>query len=271
MPLIQWFTIGEFAKLTGVTERTLRFYDKKSLLKPSGYNEQGHRLYSNKDIVQLQKILTLKYLDYPLEEIAEHLQKPEPDLQSSLAFQYELLLQKREHLDQVIATLGRVQNILHETENVETDYLLMAIYMLQHEEKQKEWLLQRFSKPTVDALFMEGRPEERLEFERKTIALISELKKLGKEGKSADDPVVQEKGTELLNVMISAVEAGALEELVQQIDVEQLADELVLFPDFFQEDEAFLKQVFENMDESLINRLFQSKGSSAEQEERPNE
>lgn len=36
MPPIQWFTIGEFAKLTSVTERTLRFYDKRSLLKPSG-------------------------------------------------------------------------------------------------------------------------------------------------------------------------------------------------------------------------------------------
>ncbi|WP_353961243.1 MerR family transcriptional regulator [Paenibacillus sp. S-12] len=56
------YTVKAFAKLTGVTERTLHFYDRKGLLAPSSYNEHGHRLYSKDDIPTMQKIITLKYL-----------------------------------------------------------------------------------------------------------------------------------------------------------------------------------------------------------------
>ena len=55
------YPIGAFAKMTAITERTLRYYDRKGLLKPSSRNEQGHRYYTDKDLIQLQKILTLKY------------------------------------------------------------------------------------------------------------------------------------------------------------------------------------------------------------------
>lgn len=81
------FTVGKFAKLTGVTERTLRYYDRRGLLKPSKYNKQGHRLYTENDLFKLQNILTLKYLDFSLEDIAEYLQKPGQDLKDSLAAQ----------------------------------------------------------------------------------------------------------------------------------------------------------------------------------------
>lgn len=243
------YTIGEFAKLTEVTERTLRYYDKKSLLKPSEYNAQGHRMYSDKDIIQLQKILTLKFLDFSLEEIAEQLQHSESDWASSLNLQHELLLKKREHLDKVIDTLERVQNILQETKEMETDYLLMLIYTLQHEEKQKTWFLQRFSQKTVDALFLEDRPEVKFEFERKAMSLISELQKFRREGKSPVDPEVQKKGKELLELILSSVDPAALEELTQQVEDEELLDP-ILFPDFFKGEETFLSQVFENLDRS---------------------
>lgn len=251
------YTIGEFAKLTQVTERTLRFYDKKSLLKPSSYNEHGHRLYSNKDILQLQKILTLKYLDYTLEEITEYLDNPELDLKSSLRFQHEALQKKREHLDQVIDTLERVQYILQETDQIEPDYLLMLIYMLQHETKQKEWFMQHFSKSTVDALFMEGRSEERLEFERKSMALISQIKQYGKEGKAPDDPLVQEKCMEVLQLISSIIEPGVVEELAGRIEeLEASSDHL--FPDFLllQDEEEFLQQAFGVLDQSKVQDVF---------------
>lgn len=244
------FTIGEFAKLTDVTERTLRYYDKKALLKPSGYNAQGHRMYSDKDIIQLQKILTLKYLDFTLEEIAEHLQEPESDLTNSLSFQHELLLKKREHLDKVIETLDRVQNLVQETEHLESDYLLMSIHAIQNEEKQKAWFLQRFSQKTVDAIFLEGRPQARIEFERKAASLISELKKLSREGKSPVDPTVQEIGGELIRLIFSSVDRTALEELMQQTEDDLL--DPILFPDFFKGEETFLSEVFQNLDDSIL-------------------
>jgi len=54
---------------TGVTTRTLRFYDRKGLPKPSHLSESGRRFYTDKDLLTLQNILVLKYLGYSLDEI----------------------------------------------------------------------------------------------------------------------------------------------------------------------------------------------------------
>ncbi|MCQ6561803.1 MerR family transcriptional regulator [Paenibacillus mendelii] len=61
--------VGEIAKLTGLTVRTLRFYDQIGLFSPSGQTESGHRLYSESDLSRLQQILSLKELGLSLEEI----------------------------------------------------------------------------------------------------------------------------------------------------------------------------------------------------------
>src|SRR5699024_9358666 len=94
------FTVGSFAKLTGITERALRYYDRKGLLTPSDYNQQGHRLYTHDNLVEVQKILTLKYLGYSLEEIGEHLENSGRNIMVSLNEQANLLQQKRDHIDQ---------------------------------------------------------------------------------------------------------------------------------------------------------------------------
>ncbi|MDN4072926.1 MerR family transcriptional regulator [Fictibacillus terranigra] len=65
----QHWKIGDIAKLTGLTVRTLRFYDQIELFSPSGYSDSGHRLYNESDIKQLHHILSLKDLGLSLEEI----------------------------------------------------------------------------------------------------------------------------------------------------------------------------------------------------------
>ncbi|MFD0715687.1 MerR family transcriptional regulator [Paenibacillus sp. GCM10027626] len=60
---------GDLAKLTGLTVRTLRFYDQIGLFSPSGQTESGHRLYSESDLSRLHQILSLKELGFSLEEI----------------------------------------------------------------------------------------------------------------------------------------------------------------------------------------------------------
>lgn len=55
-----FMTIGEVAKKMGVTVRTLQYYDKEGLLSPSKQSEGGRRLYSNKDLIMLHQILSLK-------------------------------------------------------------------------------------------------------------------------------------------------------------------------------------------------------------------
>ncbi|WP_334072578.1 MULTISPECIES: MerR family transcriptional regulator [Paenibacillus] len=61
--------VGELARLTGLTVRTLRFYDQIGLFSPSGQTESGHRLYNESDLSRLHQILSLKELGLSLEEI----------------------------------------------------------------------------------------------------------------------------------------------------------------------------------------------------------
>ena len=61
-----YYTSGEFARRANVTIRTIRYYDKQGILKPSLVNEAGYRLYTDEDFGRLQKILSLKYLGFSL-------------------------------------------------------------------------------------------------------------------------------------------------------------------------------------------------------------
>ena len=64
-----YFTTGQFARLANVTERTIRYYDKQGLLKPSFIMENGYRKYSEDDFIRLQRIISLKQLGFSLNEI----------------------------------------------------------------------------------------------------------------------------------------------------------------------------------------------------------
>lgn len=71
----QHWKIGDLAKLTGLTVRTLRFYDQIGLFSPSEHSDSGHRLYNEADIKQLNQILSLKDLGLTLEEIQSVLKR----------------------------------------------------------------------------------------------------------------------------------------------------------------------------------------------------
>jgi DNA-binding transcriptional MerR regulator len=68
--------IGELAKRTGLTVRTLHHYDEIGLLKPSLHSEAGHRLYTAGDVARLQQVLSARRLGFSLEEIRECLDRP---------------------------------------------------------------------------------------------------------------------------------------------------------------------------------------------------
>lgn len=95
-----FFTTGEFAKRANVSIRTIRYYDKVGILKPTVINESGYRLYSESDYARLQKILSLKFLGYSLEEITE-ITKNDKDsdyIKKSLQLQLRLIKTKMEHM-----------------------------------------------------------------------------------------------------------------------------------------------------------------------------
>lgn len=76
--------INKVGELTGVTVRTLRYYDKIGLLKPASKTEGGHRLYTNEEIKKLQQVQFLKKVGFPLQEIKNMLDFNEWDWSDSL-------------------------------------------------------------------------------------------------------------------------------------------------------------------------------------------
>ncbi|MBQ8568885.1 MAG: MerR family transcriptional regulator [Oscillospiraceae bacterium] len=98
--------IKEFAKLTGVSVRTLHYYDKIGLLKPSTVDEQnGYRFYDERCLERMQEILFYRELDFSLKEIDEILSSPDYDKQAALKEQKHLLTLKKQRLDRLIKAL----------------------------------------------------------------------------------------------------------------------------------------------------------------------
>lgn len=71
MKLPGYYSSGDFARMANVSVRTIRFYDKQNILKPSYVNPSGARFYTDSDLARLQQILLLKYLGFSLDDIKE--------------------------------------------------------------------------------------------------------------------------------------------------------------------------------------------------------
>ena len=102
--------IKEFAELTGVSVRTLHYYDEIGLLKPSEVDAQnGYRFYDEKSLERMQEILFYRELDFSLKTISEILSSPDYDKQQALSRQRKLLLAKKERLEQLIMAIDSVE------------------------------------------------------------------------------------------------------------------------------------------------------------------
>ncbi len=102
-------TISQVAKLTGISARTLQYYDEIGLLKPSSLTSSGYRLYDDEALQKLQQILFFKELGFKLKEIKEILEKPDFDKMNAFKKQKELLLLKRNRTDRLIQLLNRLE------------------------------------------------------------------------------------------------------------------------------------------------------------------
>ena len=126
----QYYTTGEFARMAHVTIRTIRYYDKKGLLKPSFINESGYRMYSDEDFLKLQKILSLKYLGFSLNEIGNMtIHDTSADILKSLKMQIGLVRKKMENLEQMEKALQNTTQILEETNQIDWTGILNLIHL----------------------------------------------------------------------------------------------------------------------------------------------
>lgn len=124
------YTTGEFAKRAKVTIRTIRYYDKKGILQPSFRSDAGYRMYTDQDFLKLQKVLSLKYLGFSLEEIKNMtINDDVSDITKSLQMQADLLHRKAEHLKLMEEALRKTTKIIEETSEVDWNEILSLIHM----------------------------------------------------------------------------------------------------------------------------------------------
>ena len=125
---MNYYKTGEFARLANVSERTIRYYDKIGLLKPSFVMENGYRQYSDLDLLKLQKILSLKHLGFSIEEIFPMVMD-NTNLKESFELQIDLIEDKISHLQSLKDALKRASNSSNLSWN-----MILSLVQLSNEE-----------------------------------------------------------------------------------------------------------------------------------------
>ena len=94
--------VNEVSRLTGVSIRTLQYYDKIGLLPPADYTEVGYRLYDDETLQKLQIILLFRELEFPLKDIRRIIESPVFDREKALEQQIHILELKKEHIENLL-------------------------------------------------------------------------------------------------------------------------------------------------------------------------
>lgn len=103
-------SVHEVAELTGITARTLHYYDEIGLLKPTKVTEAGYRMYDDAALSRLQTILLFRELEFPLKEIKVILDSPDFDPSEVISQQIKLLELQYKHIGELIAFTREIQN-----------------------------------------------------------------------------------------------------------------------------------------------------------------
>lgn len=101
-------TVKEISRITGISVRTLHYYDEIDLLKPTSKSEAGYRLYDDKALERLQQILFFREFDIPLKEIKWLMDNPDLDQQQILQTQRKMFITKKERLERLLTMLDDI-------------------------------------------------------------------------------------------------------------------------------------------------------------------
>ncbi|MCI5700195.1 MAG: MerR family transcriptional regulator [Lachnospiraceae bacterium] len=101
-------TVKEISDLTGISVRTLHYYDEIGLLKPTAKSDAGYRLYDDKALETLQQILFFREFDIPLKEIKAVIENPVLERNQILQMQKKMLTAKKERLERLIVSIDRI-------------------------------------------------------------------------------------------------------------------------------------------------------------------
>jgi len=181
-----YMTVGEIAKKMGVTVRTMQYYDKMGLLYPSAESDGGLRLYTNKEVVKMHQIISMKRLGFTLEDIKKWLpaQNTPEEVSKVLLRQAEELKEKINSISDVLAAIEKLSDEVSQTNNVDWGEYAAILELLQAK-SELYWMARHISgeaSETFDAISDE---KANALIERQNM-LLAQAEKLSKKGVSPD-------------------------------------------------------------------------------------
>ena len=144
-------TSGEIAKKAGVSQKAVRLYDEKGLLKPTEYSEGNYRLYDNEALEILEKIVALKQIGFSLEEIRDNLVAGDAkDIEEALRMQLAVMEEKRYRIDMVIDAINRT--LARKGESLDWDDVAGIVQSVTVDQNadRNHWLMMQHTVPGED-------------------------------------------------------------------------------------------------------------------------
>lgn len=174
------FRIKQFSELTHVTVRTLHYYDKINLLKPTGKTEAGHRLYSENDLLRLQQILTLKFLGFSLTTIKNIVVNENFELRNSLKCQADMLRLEAKKMNKAAELIRYMEYLLETGKNIDWETLIKIIEVMQMSKaEQVKWQEKFLNQEELKDFnkLVESRPKEEWdEYHKMWLSMLNEIK-----------------------------------------------------------------------------------------------
>ncbi len=134
-----YYSSGKFARMANVTLRTIRYYDKQDILKPSFVSESGARFYTDEDFARLQQILLLKYLGFSLDDIRE-MTIDDADyhfMLDSLNIQLKLVRDRIEQMQLVETAIMETSDAIQKERTIDWNKMLNLIHLTGMEKSLK--------------------------------------------------------------------------------------------------------------------------------------
>lgn len=183
-------SIQEIVKLTGISARTLRYYDEINLLPPAAKTEGGHRLYHQKDLQKLQEIQFLQGIGFSLKDIKKMLTESHGDWAVGLKNQLTYIEKEKKRLTEIEETLKGLINILKVDGKIDIIEIKKLLQLYQNNQKKQQIYKEvHFNQEERELLKrlpnINDNDPDTLEW----ISLLSEFKK--QIHKEADDPEIQ--------------------------------------------------------------------------------
>jgi DNA-binding transcriptional MerR regulator len=186
-----YWKVGELAKQTGLTVRTLHYYDEIGLLSPACRTEAGYRLYSPADIARLQQITSLRQIGFPLQAIADWLERPDFSAVEVVRLQIERLREQIEWQETLCRQLEAVAAKMATDTEVTAGEFIEAIERMRRMEQD---VLKYYTPEQMEQIKARGQQigAERIrQVEAEWPALIAEVKAEMEAGTDPAGPKVQ--------------------------------------------------------------------------------